>query len=126
MTQTPARTGREWATIVTRAVPHQQLGLLLRTSDPDLRTAVLTEFRQWLHSRGDQWATWQAAWNTWTGAAPGCAGLVDYQPASCQQCRGRRIDMRRAALCHVCMGTGTARRQRIPAGYAAAPAPDAA
>lgn len=125
MTQTPARTGRQWAAIVNRIVPHQQLGMMLRTSDPEVRTAVLTEFRNWLYSRGDLWATWQAAWNTWTGATPARTGWVDYQPARCAQCRGRRIDLRRGGVCHVCMGSGTARRERLAAGYASVPATEA-
>lgn len=121
MEQNPMRTGREWAAIITREVPHRQLAMLLRTSDPDVRTAVLAEFRRWLHPRSEQWATWQGAWNAWTGAAANRAGCVEFRPDRCPQCRGRRIDMRRGAPCLGCRGTGAARWQRLAAGHASAP-----
>lgn len=92
------------------------------------------EFSQYLWSqnrRNNATATWQEAWNAWSGAQPHRAGSVRFTPARCKECKGRRFshhnvmhNLNRTGsphLCGACSGSGRGTSTIINPRYAAIP-----
>lgn len=109
------------------------LAALPNASQPDLFT-IRGEFARYLSGAARAGhATWQDAWNAWTGASPVQAGRIAYTTARCTVCHGRRYNLRnvsrnmartgRPDVCAECMGTGRGQRVIRPARFIAPPKP---
>lgn len=81
----------------------------LRPLERDDLQEVRTTFTRWLQGNRVQFASWQQAWNDWTGATPGRAGCVSFNRVRCPNCHGRRYDARHGTMCRTCL---TSRRWR--------------
>lgn len=77
----------------------------------DVRWDVIQDFVRHVSASRTKFATWQAAFNSWSGAGPSHAGRVTVQ-SRCGKCKGRRLDLRfgTALPCQECRGIGRARR----------------
>lgn len=104
------------------------VGLMPGISHEDLFD-VRREFARYLTTRQAATArTWQEAWNSWTGAVEGRPGFINYTPARCSNCRGRRWSVSRPgynmtrtgspSVCGDCRGTGRGTSTRQSAQYA--------
>ncbi|OBG21616.1 hypothetical protein A5768_26305 [Mycolicibacterium fortuitum] len=89
---------------------HQIPAHVLTQALPDLRPVTdLSELRQtfaeWILGQRTVFPTWQAAWNSWTGATPERPGRVELH-VRCPECRGTLITARRGIpqACTTCHG----------------------
>lgn len=62
----------------------------LRPFNQAERADVLEALRGWLHGRRDVFATWQEAWNAWSGATSTSPGYITFHRSTCPDCHGRR------------------------------------
>lgn len=110
------------------------LALLPRVPQVELHE-VRTEFARFLSTpAGRAHATWQEAWNAFTGATPTRPGVITYTPNRCRECAGRRYSHRNVSrnlartgnpsVCGECRGTGRGSQVRETARYASAPNTD--
>lgn len=67
----------------------------------DIRAAFIE------HAARGRYDTWEDAWNTWVDTNHGTLPIT---LTRCEQCHGKRIDMRRGTVCHTCMGRRQHRR----------------
>ena len=92
---------------------------------------IRTEFARSIQTLRVPVATWQEAWNTWTGATPGRPGQITYTRLRCKVCKGRRYSTRNIAqnlartgnphICSECNGSGRGGRVRQQAAHAPTP-----
>lgn len=76
----------------------------LRPFTHEVRDDVDKAFLSWLSGSSHVYATWQEAFNAWTGATEHHSGVVRVTPSRCATCHGRRVDMRRGTICATCLG----------------------
>lgn len=106
------------------------LSLLPHLSQTDLDT-IRREFAMHISTqRGrTRYATWQDAWNAWTGATPHRPGQITYTPHRCPTCHGRGFDHRHPGrnlartghpmICGDCRGNRRGQSTRQTARYVA-------
>lgn len=67
-------------------------------------SCVRQEFASWVAGQRGEFASWQHAWNAWTGARPNRPGRIEAY-ILCPSCRGRMFDLRHGVVqpCPTCM-----------------------
>lgn len=107
--------------------------LRLTVNVPQIEIREIREMfaRYLMSANGRAHATWQEAWNAFTGATPDRSGVVSYTPLRCRECKGKRYSTRNVAKnfartgstmpCGECRGSGRGQPVRETARYAAVP-----
>jgi len=87
-----------------RHLPGQVIASALRGSPRLDASDVRQEFLSWASGQRDEYDSWQAAWNAWTGASQSRPGQVRLH-VMCPTCRGRMFDIRTGTSrpCPTCM-----------------------
>ena len=106
------------------------LFLLPHVDQMDLHE-IRSEFARAIQAMRAPAATWQDAWNAWTGATPHSPGQITYTRIRCKICRGRRYNTRNIArnlsrtgspiVCGECNGSGRGGRVHQSTRYAPTP-----
>lgn len=99
---------------------------LLRSASGEQPGDLLYEVRAEIVGRANprsRAGSWQEMWNSITGATATRPGRLEFHAnIRCSTCHGKRIDMRRGAVCQGCMGRGR-RNQRVSLTALFAPPP---
>jgi hypothetical protein len=87
-----------------RQLPAAQFYATTRGLRADTVRDLREQFARWAYSaaRRQQLATWQEAWNAFTGATQTNPGRIAVQPAVCPDCNGRRFSARTMQMCLNC------------------------
>lgn len=107
------------------------LRLTVNVPQSELREISEVFARYLTSANGRAAATWQEAWNAFTGATPNRAGIIAYTPLRCRECKGKRYSTRNVArnfartghamACGECRGSGRGQYVRAVARYAFIP-----